>query len=75
MIVVDWSSGAVGPDYNQAVANTRLVGAQIAFMVEALERANQIAKSRFHILGHSLGAHIAGYAGKRLPGLGRVTGR
>lgn len=27
-----------------------------------------------HIIGHSLGAHIAGYAGKRLKNLGRITG-
>jgi predicted alpha/beta hydrolase len=27
-----------------------------------------------HIIGHSLGAHIAGYAGDRTPNLGRITG-
>ena len=27
-----------------------------------------------HIIGHSLGAHIAGYAGERVPGLARITG-
>lgn len=28
----------------------------------------------FHILGHSLGAHIAGYAGERVQYVGRITG-
>lgn len=27
-----------------------------------------------HILGHSLGSHVAGYAGERLKRLGRITG-
>lgn len=28
----------------------------------------------FHIIGHSLGSHIASYAGKKITGLGRITG-
>ncbi|GBM24633.1 Pancreatic lipase-related protein 3, partial [Araneus ventricosus] len=27
-----------------------------------------------HLVGHGLGAHIAGYAGERQKGLGRITG-
>lgn len=27
-----------------------------------------------HVIGHSLGAHIAGYAGERVEALGRITG-
>ncbi|XP_070537616.1 pancreatic triacylglycerol lipase-like [Ptychodera flava] len=30
--------------------------------------------SDMHVSGHSLGAHVAGYAGERTPGLGRITG-
>jgi len=28
----------------------------------------------YHIIGHSLGGHIAGYAGERIENLGRITG-
>lgn len=27
-----------------------------------------------HMIGHSIGAHIAGYAGERIAKLGRITG-
>lgn len=28
-----------------------------------------------HLIGHDLGAHVASYAGQRLPGIGRITGK
>ncbi|XP_077499203.1 pancreatic triacylglycerol lipase-like [Amblyomma americanum] len=73
VIVVDWRGGN-GLPYGQATANTRIVGAEIAAMIEKLKRVFRANVSTFHILGHSLGAHVAGYAGERLPGLGRITG-
>ena len=74
VIVVDWQKGAALP-YGQATANTRLVGAQIAQLVQKLMNATGAAADSFHIIGHSLGAHVAGYAGERIPHLGRITGK
>ena len=33
-----------------------------------------VLADQVHIIGHSLGAHIAGYAGEKIAGLGRITG-
>ncbi|XP_065290202.2 pancreatic triacylglycerol lipase-like [Dermacentor albipictus] len=73
VIIVDWLGGNALP-YTQATANTRVVGAEIALLVNKLEKAFGAKRETFHILGHSLGSHVAGYAGERLPGLGRITG-
>lgn len=73
MILVDWGNGSGFP-YNQATANTRVVGAEVAVLVSSLNRVLGTTNSQYHLIGHSLGAHIAGYAGSRLPGLGRITG-
>ena len=31
--------------------------------------------SKIHLIGHSLGAHLMGHAGERIPGISRITGR
>ena len=81
MILVDWSDGAKGPltRYMQAAGNTRLVGAQVAELIKFVTASSQNATERFCIVGFSLGAHIAGYAGRNLRDrhgiiLGRITG-
>ncbi|KAL8611703.1 hypothetical protein ACOMHN_063729 [Nucella lapillus] len=74
VIVVDWSEGAKGPNYYQAAANCRVVGAHIASLIQTAELLGSSA-SRFHVIGHSLGAQIGGYAGSYLSGrLGRISG-
>ena len=73
VILCDWGDGAT-TWYFQASANSRTVGVEIALLLEFLSREARIPAKNFHLLGHSLGAHIAGYAGQRFKGLGRITG-
>lgn len=74
VIIVDWGHGSV-PPYTQAAANTRVVGAQIAKLITMTIQNNLTTIDKFHIIGHSLGAHIAGYAGERLDQLPRISGK
>ncbi|XP_069128522.1 inactive pancreatic lipase-related protein 1-like [Argopecten irradians] len=74
VIIVDWSLGADNINYIQAAANTRVVGAIIAKLLEMLHNSARLSYSRVHLIGHSLGSHIAGYAGRRVHGIGRITG-
>ncbi|XP_035213033.1 pancreatic lipase-related protein 2-like [Stegodyphus dumicola] len=66
VFVVDWSNGA-GPRYEQAVANIRVVGAEIGLFIQNLKNSTKLNPlDTVHIIGHGLGAHAAGYAGKWL---------
>ncbi|KAJ6221998.1 hypothetical protein RDWZM_000543 [Blomia tropicalis] len=74
MFIVDWSRANSNP-YGQAVVNSRVVGPMIAIQIQGFVREHGGNISDYHLLGHSLGAHVAGYAGKFLKGeLGRITG-
>ncbi|XP_061175776.1 pancreatic lipase-related protein 2-like [Saccostrea echinata] len=73
VILVDWGGGSAFP-YTQATANTQVVGAEIAKLISVLKKISNADPTKIHIIGHSLGAHIAGYAGERTPNLGRITG-
>ena len=76
-ILVYWSRGAL-PPYSQATGNTRLVGAQTAELIKFLiSRHNgpPTLADRYYIVGFSLGAQIAGYAGSKLLEHGMVLGR
>jgi hypothetical protein len=34
-----------------------------------------VPKDNVHLVGLSLGSHLAGYVGKEVPGIGRITGQ
>lgn len=81
VLLVGWGHGSGGlpfPDplyYYQAAANTRYMGYALATMLETLvdvatHLTNRIQPPTIHCIGHSLGAHICGFAGKELRSLG-----
>ncbi|XP_053678047.1 uncharacterized protein LOC128728444 [Anopheles nili] len=63
VICVDWENGAKLPNYVRAAANTRLVGRQLALLLRLLRTHNGLRLSRVHLIGFSLGSHVAGFAG------------
>lgn len=76
-ISVDWSRLIVFPWYISAVRNTRYMGERLADFVQFLNSSGVPAGS-LHVIGFSLGAEAAGFAGKILNRrglrLGRITG-
>ncbi|MGH0185206.1 UNVERIFIED_CONTAM: hypothetical protein FKN15_016772 [Acipenser sinensis] len=72
-IVVDWKKGGM-ITFTQSAHNVRVVGAEISYFLSVLEQDFKYFSSKVHLVGHSLGSHIAGEAGKRIPGIARITG-
>ncbi|XP_044518525.1 pancreatic lipase-related protein 2-like [Gracilinanus agilis] len=71
---IDWRKGGQ-TRYVQATTNIRVVGAEVAYFINVLSTEFGYSPSEVHIIGHSLGAHAAGEAGRRLEGkIGRITG-
>ncbi|XP_056385906.1 inactive pancreatic lipase-related protein 1-like isoform X2 [Hyla sarda] len=72
-VALDWSSGAFS-FYAQASNHVRYVGRQIARFLQMLEETFNYSAIKVHLIGHSLGAHIVGFAGKSHKLIGRITG-
>ena len=69
--IVDWTKGANvetfhHPDYPKASQNTRVVGDVTGQLIDWLSNYTQQSyeNDKFTCIGHSLGAHVCGYAGK-----------
>ncbi|CAG7831678.1 unnamed protein product [Allacma fusca] len=57
--------------YIQAALNAAKVGTRIAEMLQVLIRHGYAELNRIHLIGHSLGSHIGGYAGNYLQKLNK----
>ncbi|KAG7331921.1 hypothetical protein KOW79_003755 [Hemibagrus wyckioides] len=74
VIVVDWL-GLAHQLYPDAVNHTLHVGRSIAALLDWLQEEQQLPLENVHLIGYSLGAHVAGYAGTFVHGkVGRITG-
>nr|XP_031532188.1 endothelial lipase [Vicugna pacos] len=73
IVVVDWLPLA-HQLYRDVVNNTREVGHSIAKMLNWLQGQDDFSLRNVHLIGYSLGAHVAGYAGNFVKGtVGRIT--
>lgn len=63
IIVVDWSSARC-PVYATSVWAVPKAGQKVATMIDFLVENHGMSLDTLIVIGHSLGAHVAGYAGK-----------
>ena len=47
---------------------------QLSVLLERLQKVGGLLLKDVHLVGFSLGAHVAGYAGQRLQGIARISG-
>lgn len=73
VIRVDWGPGA-GYPYLRALTNIQVVGAEMSQFILFLASKTVLDYANIHLIGHDLGAHAASYVGRRLYGIGRITG-
>ncbi|KAK2556749.1 Pancreatic lipase-related protein 2 [Acropora cervicornis] len=76
VIVVDWGQGSsMSTPYQNAAGNARLIGVQVALLIDVLSQEFNVSLEKFHIVGHSLGAHVGGFAAEKLRENGKLIGR
>ncbi|XP_048867049.1 lipase member H [Brienomyrus brachyistius] len=74
VVVVDWNRGAANINYFTAVANSRSTAINISSFIQKMQE-HGASLSSIHLIGMSLGAHVAGFVGAMLKGkIGRITG-
>ncbi|XP_023170159.1 phospholipase A1-like [Drosophila hydei] len=70
VIAVDWSR-ARSIDYASSVVAVPGAGAKVGDMIKYLNEHHQLSLDSLYVIGHSLGAQVAGYAGKTV-GEGKI---
>ena len=68
VIAIDWSKPASDFYYFQSAANTQIVGRMIGCVINRLkaELNPGLNTDKIYTIGHSLGSHVIGFAGRRV---------
>lgn len=74
VILLDWARGAAAERYMKGVANAELISKMLALLIKIMVTEGASPKD-FHLIGSSLGAHLAGFTGQTLKGLGLTVGQ
>lgn len=73
LIAVDWGDVAIDINYVFVSSQVTVIGKAVAEFLEKLSRV--IDLNTLHVIGHSLGAHVAGQIGRSMNvTLTRITG-
>lgn len=76
MITVDWGGIAGFRNYMLPMLMTSKIGARLSKVLRNIVNLGLIKPADIHLIGHSLGAHIAGVCGSLMESgrVGRITG-
>lgn len=72
-VITDWGASSMTM-YAQAANTIYSVGENVASLLNALKSVYPGHCTKIHLIGHSLGSHIAGHAGRLFPNITRITG-
>lgn len=76
IIGVDWSK-LCSQDYLSAIKGAYVAAQQVSDLINWLSASRNVKLANIHIIGHSLGAHVAGLSADKLLSrdqIGRITG-
>lgn len=75
-MTVDWSEISDKKNYMFPAMMTTKIGTRLAAVLDNIVALGVVRPKQIHIIGHSLGAHVAGACGHsfRSGRIGRITG-
>lgn len=62
LIIVNWESSSQTINYIAASNRVKVIGAHTASLIDFLVQNNKVQLDDVHVIGFSLGAHVAGHS-------------